>query len=218
MRSIYDFLGDKTTVKTKKEIESEQMTIRNALQSCFSVEKKSIEDFGSIQGRTRNKDVLYRMILESQERTPAYYIGRTRVHNEDPIDYQVKSMKEILDFDYINRTNTKKQRNKAYEEMKRVLKSMRSRDSPSRITKLKEEYDNLSVVSSKSPKKKSGCGSHVYKISEKIKTLEKNTDLNDVHQRFQLLQQYVNQYKEKICQNGVGVESSMARHSRRRSS
>lgn len=45
----------------------------------------------------------------------------------------------------------------------------------------------------------------MYKISEKIKEMCKDEN-KDSHQKFQLLTQYVNEYKEKICQNSVNFD------------
>lgn len=70
--------------------------------------------------------------------------------------------------------------------MEKLLHEMKSRNSKYRLQMLKEEAKKINVISNGSPHKKVNTKS-MYKLNEKIKQIEMNTDLNDSHSRFQLL-------------------------------
>mmetsp|Transcript_18469 Transcript_18469/g.17580 ORF Transcript_18469/g.17580 Transcript_18469/m.17580 type:complete len:124 (+) Transcript_18469:484-855(+) len=123
------------------------------------------------------------MMKESKERGPAFHIGRPHMHNNDPTDFKVKNIKEIVDFDYINKMNLQNRSNTSTEELKKLVQFMKKRNSKQKLKDLKEEFKNM-LAKINGSSTKGNSGSHMYQISEKIKELEKNTNSNDIHARF----------------------------------
>ena len=75
--------------------------------------------------KSGNKDLLFKIMHESEMRTPVYQMSRPEVFNEDPSQFNVKGIRELIDAEYLKKSDT----DHAYEAMSKLITKMTNRNS-----------------------------------------------------------------------------------------